>query len=217
MKIIDLSTINFGRALKRKEEADYLKTLNLANEKLGANGKSILIVPVSALPQDANNNTGVGNIASEEAYKFFDFAKKYWGIKEIQILPIGQYHNHKGFYPFYSGTSLDLGNHVINIKDFISEEEFVEIVNSNNSSKTVNFSNVVDMNSKHEKALKNLHKNIPHNLLKDFENFKTNNRDWLDSKALYQALVQVNNDRNYNRWNELDKNLFNEDILFKVI
>lgn len=213
MKITINSNLHFQRALKSKEEKDYLETLNLAKKKLGTDGKSVLIVPASALPQQFENNTGVGNMASEDAFKFYDFAKKYWGIKEIQILPIGQYHKHKYHYPFYSGTSLDLGNQVINIKDFVSNEEFKKIVQNNNTTTQVNFANVIEPNSTHEIALKKLYEKMPQNLSKEFEKFKTQNNFWLEPKALYQALTTINKHHNYKKWNELDKNLYNEEII----
>ena len=120
------SAINFQRRLKTKEEGEYSAVLKQAKEKIGNNGKSILIVPTSSLPQNAQNNTGVGTLNQAESEKFFDFAKKYWGINEIQIQPAGQYHGWQGQYPIYSGTSMDLGNHMIDIKSHCTEEEFKE-------------------------------------------------------------------------------------------
>ena len=118
------SAINFQRRLKPKEEGEYSAVLNQAKAKIGNTGKSILIVPTSSLPQEAQNNTGVGTLNQTESAKFFDFAKKYWGINEIQIQPVGQYHAWQGQYPIYSGTSMDLGNHMIDIKSHCTEEEF---------------------------------------------------------------------------------------------
>lgn len=211
MKIHKLSGINFERRLKQEEKAEYSDVLNKAKEKcIGANSegkKSILIIPASSLP----NKTGVGNLNSKESQDFFDFAKLYWGINEAQILPIGQYHGYKGEYPIYSGTSMDLGNHVIDIQKYASEEDFQEIVLRNNIKDRVNFSNIVENNSPQEIVLKKIYKSGKYN--KEFKEFKKDNIKRLQPKALYRALREINGSYNYNNWNDLDKNLFNRDIV----
>ena len=194
MKIQKISGINFERRLKPSEEAEYSEILNRGRDKcIGKNPdekKSILIVPSSSLP----NKTGVGNLNSKESQKFFDFAEQYWGINEVQILPVGQYFNHKGEYPIYSGSSMDLGNHVIDIKKYVPEEDFDEIVKSNNIKGRVNFSNVVDEGSIQEKVLKKLFKSGKYQ--KEFEAYKSENLERLEPKALYNALREINKSHN---------------------
>ena len=211
MKIHNVSNVNFQRRLKSNEEAEYSGVLKQGREKCIGNNcngnKFILIVPASSLP----NKTGVGNLNSKESSKFFDFAKLYWGINETQILPIGQYHSHRGEYPIYSGTSMDLGNHVIDIKNYVSKEDFDEIVRKNEIKDRVNFSNVVDANSSQEKILKKLYESKKYE--SEFEAFKKNNVQRLQPKALYRALREINGSYNYKNWNNLDKNLFNRDIV----
>ena len=211
MKIQKISGINFERRLKPSEEAEYSDILNRGRDKcIGKNPdgkKSILIVPSSSLP----NKTGVGNLNSKESQKFFDFAEQYWGINEVQILPVGQYFNHKGEYPIYSGSSMDLGNHVIDIQRYVPEEDFDEIVKSNNIKGRVNFSNVVDEGSIQEKVLKKLFKSGKYQ--KEFEAYKSENLERLEPKALYNALREINKSHNYKDWNNIDKNLFNRDVV----
>ena len=211
MKIQKISGINFERRLKPSEEAEYSEILNRGRDKcIGKNPdgkKSILIVPSSSLP----NKTGVGNLNSKESQKFFDFAEQYWGINEVQILPVGQYFNYKGEYPIYSGSSMDLGNHVIDIKKYVPEEDFDEIVKSNNIKGRVNFSNVVDEGSIQEKVLKKLFKSGKYQ--KEFEAYKSENLERLEPKALYNALREINKSHNYKDWNNIDKNLFNRDVV----
>ena len=204
----------FGRKLTTSEEKEYAETLKNGRNKLsGGNSNTSLIMPSSSLPQLSSNNTGVGNIATEESQKFFDFAKKYWGINEVQLLPVGQYHSSYGEYPIYSGTSMDLGNHLIDVKSILPKEEFDKIVNNNNLKDRVNFSNVVDFSSVQEKAIKNLYESIPEELKKEFETYKTENSKLLESKGIFRALTEINNTADFNYWNDLDKNLFNEDII----
>ena len=215
MQISAVNSTTFKRRLKPSEEAEYSDILSRGKAKAShsQNGKSILIVPTSSLPQSKSNNTGVGNLASEEAQKFFDFAKKYWGINEVQILPIGRYYCHKGEYVPYSGSSLDLGNQVINLKDFLSEEEFKKVVEANKISERVNFSNIVELDSVSEKMLKDLFNRMSPELKQEFEQYKLESASFLESKSLYRALRELNHTYDYKKWNKLDKNLFNEDIV----
>ena len=203
MKISFDNAINFQRRLRSSEEAEYSDVL----KKAGGKGRRVLIVPASSLP----NETGVGNLGTKESLEFFDFAKRYWGINEIQILPTGQYHEHKGEYPIYSGTSMDLGNHMINVKDYAHDLQYQIIPEYRGDKKRVNFHNVVDDYSTHNKAIKELHFEKAFN--EDFQKFKLENKKTLEPKALYRALREINRTHDFNRWNDLDKNLFNPDLV----
>ena len=200
------SSINFQRRLKPKEEGEYFAVLKEAKEKVGNKGKSILIVPTSSLPQEKQNNTGVGTLNTQESEKFFDFAKKYWGINEVQIQPVGQYHGWNGKYPIYSGTSMDLGNHMIDIKSHCTKEEFKELVKANNDCRTVNYPNIVEKYSKQEEILRKVYAREKSN--SEFAKFKAENLKMLEPKALYRALAEINHTHNYKFWNETDKNLY---------
>lgn len=200
------SAINFQRRLKPKEEGEYSAVLNQAKAKIGNTGKSILIVPTSSLPQEAQNNTGVGTLNQAESAKFFDFAKKYWGINEIQIQPVGQYHAWQGQFPIYSGTSMDLGNHIIDIKSHCTEEEFKEIVKSNGDKTNVNYPNIVEAFSAQEEILHKVYEREKNN--PEFAIFKTQNSERLEPKALYRALREINHSHDYKKWNDTDKNLY---------
>lgn len=211
MKICVGNQITLGRRLKKSEIADYSEVLQAGLEKCAEkNGKNILIVPASSLPQSTVNNTGVGNLGSEESLKFFDFAKIYWGINEVQILPMGQYFKHGEHYPVYSGTSMSLGNHVINAKEFLKEEDLKKIVNSNGIDDRVNFQNVVEKNSVYEEMLKKLHNEMNPEMMKEFEEYKKNNADRLEPKAIFEMLKNEYGTSDYNNWNNTDKNLYDD-------
>ena len=192
MKICAQNNITFQRRLKPSEEAEYSHVLNSAKSK----GKSVLIVPATSLP----NQTGVGNLGSKESLEFFDFAKKYWGVNEIQILPMGQYHFHNNEVPVYSGTSMDLGNHVINLEYYTNEKPNTKIHNK------VDFKNVIEENSSQEKILKKLYEDKK--FKPEFEQFKAENSARLESKAIYRALRELNGTHDYKQWNDIDKNLY---------
>lgn len=204
MEIKINTSVNFKRRLKKSEEADYCAVLKEAKEKAGNKGKSILILPTTALPQNNSNNTGIGNLASEEGQKFFDFAKKYWGINEIQLLPTGQFLEPN--YRPYSGSSMDFGNHMINIKKHATQEEFDELVKGNTTHDKVNYNNIIGKNSKQEEILKKIYERN----LKDktFNEFKINNSERLEPKALFSVLTNIYGSSDYHSWSNEDKNLY---------
>lgn len=202
MKIV---SNNLSFQAKPKDMSDYYDTLIKAKEKAGNRGKSILIVPSSNLPQTGGNNTGVGYLGSEDGLKFFEFAKKYWGINEIQILPSGQYHFHDEHVPMYSGTSMDLGNHMIDIKAHATKEELERIVKNNKTPRIVNYRNIIKPHSIQEQVLWEIYNRSDK---AEFEKFKSKNAFWLDSKALYRVLRDKYGTAKYYEWQDVDKNLF---------
>ncbi len=206
MEIRAINSLSFKRGLRQSEETEYKEVLRQAKSIAGNKGKSILIVPTAALPQSEINNTGVGNLTTPESLKFFEFAKKYWGINEVQILPSGQFHNHHGNYPVYSGSSMDLGNHMIDIKSHISDKDFRTIVEHNNLKNRINYANVVDLNSPQEQMLKKAYDNKSDS--KAFKEFKTRNLSRLEPKALFRALRNMYGTADFYKWKEDDKNLF---------
>ena len=207
MHIIPNNSINFGR--KPSYMADYYSTLKSAQQKAGNQGKNMLILPVTALP----NETGSGNLATAEGRGFLDFAKQMWGINEVQLLPVGQYHKHKDHFPFYSGSSMDLGSHMINIIDFVPEEDYKSIVNANKETNRTNLENIIQRHSPQEKALRKLYDNITPDMKTEFEAFKKESGEILEQKGLYKALVKIYKDHDYKHWSDLDKNLFNTDLV----
>lgn len=207
MYVQGIQCINFGR--KPSDMKDYSDTLRKAKMKVGNGGKSMLILPVASLP----DKTGMGNLGSAESLKFFDFAKQYWGINEIQLLPVGRYHEYKGKYPIYSGTSMDLGAQMIDIKSFVTDEEYKKIIDSNKTPDKVNYRNILHPASTREKILKNLYKNMPTDLKQNFEKYKSESSILLEKKGLYQALIELNGTHNYKNWNNIDSNLFDERIV----
>ena len=70
-----VKTPAFGRRLTSEELLEYQTTLSEAKEKVGNNGKSVFIVHDACLPQNAEGNTGVGNLSSKKSLEFFDFMK----------------------------------------------------------------------------------------------------------------------------------------------
>lgn len=202
MKVcVNVVPISFQRRLKASEEAEYTEVLNKAKKKVGNDGHSMLIIPAASLPQNPQANIGVGNILDKEGGKFFDFAKKYWGINSVQMLPNGVFRDFpQGQYRPYSGSSFDLGNQIINLelltKDeygkILSEEDFKQVVEAN-SHKQVNFENVLNPESKTEEALRKAYNNLIKSdspLLKEMEKYNLENAKRLNPKAVYNILAK---------------------------
>lgn len=229
MHVTSINTLNFKRRLRPNEEADYSAVLKQGKEKVGNTGHSMLIVPSSSLPQEIN--TGVGNLLDTEAQKFMDFAKQYWGINYVQLLPDGHYKSKGGCYFPYSGSVFDLGSHNINPQlltteeygRILSTEDVNTIANFNNiqsKDTKINFENVIKSDSPQEKMLRKAYKsllesNTPQKkaLLKELENFTQTNKEWLEPKAIFEALSLKYKNRDTRTWNEFDRNLYNDDVI----
>ncbi len=227
-RVSNNKTISFGRALNQKEKLDYIQTLQEAKQKLGADGKSVLIVHDACLPQSELANTGVGNLSSKESLNYFDMMKNYLGINHVETLPPGEmFRTRNGFYCPYSGSSMSLGSHQINLElltqpefaNILTAEEFKKVVNANDSptrETLANFENTIGWQSNQEFALKSsferlkkLENNEAKQLRQKFEQYKHNNAEILEPKSIFQALVDENKNYQWENWNELDKNLFN--------
>ncbi len=123
--------LNFKRKLKASEEAEYSDILKRGKDLVSnsTNGKMILITHSASMPQTEELNTGVGYLGSKKSMEFFDFAKKYWGITDIQLLPTGHFFTKDGNCPIYSGSSMNFGSHMINLENYLKKEEIKKIVN----------------------------------------------------------------------------------------
>ena len=203
--------LNFKRKLKASEEAEYSDILKRGKNLVSnsTNGKMILITHSASMPQSSDLNTGVGCLGSKRSMEFFDFAKKYWGITDIQLLPTGQFFTRDGNCPIYSGSSMNLGNHMINLEKYKNPAKITKIVNSNHSTQYVNYENVVQPDSVQEKVIKNLYRSMPDELRKHFCEYKKLNEKRLEAKSIYCALEEIHASKDTD-WPQLDKNLYNE-------
>ena len=228
MKINSLnSTVSFKRALTKEELTDYGRVLQQARGSVGGEGKSILIVHDTCLPQNEETDTGIGHLTSDTSGKFFDFVKSYWGINTIEVLPPGeiQLKGNKSFYNTYNGSALSLGSQNINLELLVKEgllpvQEFNNVVSNNNSTKKAglaNYENVIGENTPYEDALKIAYENFvndkkPERLEEKakFEEYKKENSDWLERKAIYYALKEKNGGRDSKDWIYIERDLYKE-------
>jgi len=231
------NNVSFGRLLTKPEEVQYGSVLKQAQEVLGLDGgRSVLIVHEPCLPQGASN-TGVGVLGSDKSLDFLEFMKKYLGINSVEILPSGDYKKfnlvNMNFNPNpYCASSFGLGEQVINL-DLLASDDFSSIISKDDVKKVAknnlvenlsNTDNVIGENSIQRNVLKKAWWNFQQldfqNPLKsEFELFKKENMDFLESKALYEMLSRENGTDFWENWPELDKNLLDiesEDALNRI-
>ena len=147
-------------------------------------------------------HTGIGNLLDNEALKFFDFAKQYFGINYVQLLPEGNFRHHSNIYLPYSGSALDLGPQLINF-DLLTTKEYGKLIIETDIKATTNayeykriaFENIIPRQSSGqnllEKAFYELQKaETPEKkrLLQELENYTQANKKWLEPKSIYEAL-----------------------------
>ena len=213
---------SFGRALTQNEIKEYKHTLIDAKKKVGNDGRSIFIVHDACLPQDAEKNTGVANLSSKKSLQFFDFMKNYLGIKEVEVLPLGEvspYRNGK-FFCAYNSSAFSLSPHQINLEllttpqysSLLTDADIDSVVASNIKENIVNFQNVVNKNSSFNNVLKKAFFKFKTgedngNLRTQFASYKNENMDWLEPKGLHLALSEEYRGKNWREWTKTDKNL----------
>lgn len=228
MKVLNVENkqIAFGRALSTREAGVFSVVADIAQKKLGNDGKSLLIVHDACLPQDGPNNTGVGNVSSVESGLFFDLMKKYLNINMVEVLPQGEPRLLGGrnkFYCAYGAPAYSLGSHVVNLNllmtpefgQILTEKEFQSVVRLNtrpDKADVVNYENVVGMESEQNLALRKAFKRFlasenVDGLKKRLEDYKQENADWLVPKVFFNALTKEYKNNNWRSWSELDKNL----------
>ena len=226
MKVNLYSTVSFQRRLKPSEEAEYRNVLKEAKEKVGNIGHSVLVMPSSSLPNGLNHNTGCGNMLNNESKEFFDFAKLYWDINYVQLLPEGQFARRNNGYKPYSGSSLDLGDQLINLDllttkeygNLLEKKDIENIVKQNLRSDKdihINYDNTLSKSSPTNKALKKAFEELikedtpeKKDILKEIEKYSTENAEWLSRKSLYQALSLKNGISDSRLWNGIEGNLY---------
>lgn len=237
-KIMNISKISvksnnqpmFRRAFSSEERIDAEKIRSEALKLLDCS-RIILIVPETSLPSPPGKDTGVGKLNSKYNDKLYDFLKTYTGVTSLKILPQGEYvKSSKNFYCNYRTSALTLGTHTINLEELtskdmdniLSNETLNNVYNKggfSNQTGIANFENVVGNGSNQDKALYEAYVNFVKSKNLDaekqlFERFKKENCDVIEKRALFEVLSDEYNTKNsYKYWNNIDKNLFNPDIV----
>lgn len=176
-----------------------------------------LIIHCSSFPSLPNEDVGFGTINSSAGKKVIDFASGLFNM--IQLGPAGKTKSCDSSP--YTGTIFSNNPLFIDLKqlttplwgNILSVETFNEIVENNpnkNSTQTA-YSYIFKA---HEKAMKEAFENYKNlgseGCEKEFEQYKKENKFWLEKDALYEALSIENNNDYWPLWeSEIDKILFN--------
>lgn len=233
MKIAPVTpNLSFKRRLTISEEKEMERVNAQAKELLGSTGNSVLIVHDACLPQGAGRNTGVSNILTPDASAFFDFAKTYFGINTVEVLPQGEFmrKHDSGLVCAYGYSALGLNDSLIDTeslttpkwKKILRPEEFKEIVESNRAvdkASTVNFENINSSNSAFDKNLRKAFGRFialtPDDELKvAFDKYKKENEAWLTPKIVYRALEKENDGKDFREWPRIDQELYSSKSAF---
>ena len=231
MQASPVNKISFGRAFSTKERMQADKVRKEALKLLGCDRVAV-IIPEFALQSEAGKDIGVGQLNTPYNENFYKFLRSYTGANTIKILPHGEYAKSAiGFYSAYKTSALTLGTQMINLEELASPD--MGNILSKETLKNVcdgavcplgkniaHFENVVGAKTKHEKALFEAFKNFTVSkserlvdLKKQFEKYKKENFEIIEKRALFECLEEEHGTHLFEKWPDLDKYLFNPDII----
>lgn len=193
-----------------KENTSTKKVIKDALEVLGKKNLA-LIIHSNSFPSLSDEDTGFGTANSTAGKNLIDFASGVFNV--IQLGPAGKtkccdsspytstiFSNNPLFIDLKQLTTKQWGN-------LLSTKTFEEIVKNNpnkDKGKTA-YSYICNAQSI---ALKEAFKNFK--VTSEYENFKKENKFWLEKDALYEALSIENDNDYWPKWkSKTDKNLFN--------
>lgn len=214
--------VNFGRKLKEEEKPEYSKAIHDALDYLGVKNLS-MIVHGSSFPSD-NRDTAIGSPYSKGADKFVDFIKMN-GFNSVQLGPggsIGKKDNSPYISKVFAKNELFIDLEPLKTKKYaniLSEKTYNSLTTKNKETKDKNY-NYTDFNkafNNYDVALKKAYGNFKTKveakdkdalkLNKEYQTFKEENKNWVENDGLFKVLKKMHNDKNFEVWNAVDKNL----------
>ncbi len=216
------NSVSFGRKLKEEEKPEYSKAIHDALDYLEVKNLS-MIVHGSSFPSD-KRDTSIGSPYSKGADKFVDFLKLN-GFNAIQLGPggtIGKKDNSPYISKVFAKNELFIDMEQLKSKKYaniLSDKTYNELTTQNKGSKdkNYNYTNFDKAFGNYEKAMNEAYGNFTAKvnakdkdalkLNKEFEAFKKENKNWVESDGLFKVLSKVNDSEDFEKWNETDKNL----------
>ncbi len=212
------NSIHFGARINPAQEQQYSKDIRAALTALDKEFN--LIIHSNMAPTSPENDTGVGNLYSQDGRAFMQYMGVQ-GFEKFQVGPDGYMIKEDGC-PYNSDTFAK-NLLLIPLKDLtteeygniLSKETFDNIVQNNPNKERTDYKYVIPA---HNKALDEAWDNFKKGgdaldgLRADFNNFKNERGKLLDRNSLYVVLTQIHGKNNFREWgSELDKNLFRVD------
>jgi len=211
---LDFDNIN----TKHNINAKYRKTISRAYEALGKNNVALICHGVS-FPSLNSENTGYGSANTNGAENFMKFSNGLFNA--IQLGPQGL--TKMSLASPYSGTSFSQNILTVDLKSLtgnkwhhlLSEHTFKNIVKNNPSKYTSKASYKYAFRA-YNNAFDEIYHNFKHlnnkELKQEFENYKEENKFWLEADSLYEALTVEHGNDNWIYWGgknaKIDKRLF---------
>lgn len=216
-KILDFSRIKTQPPVNDEK---YQATIQEAYRVLGKKNVA-LICPGVCFPSLENDNTGYGTCNSDGAKHLMKYIKGMFNA--IQLGPQGM--TKKTDASPYAGTCFSLNILTIDLKslttpewdNWLSEETYRDIAD-NNPSNGKNRADYQYALESYNRALDEVYDNFlasdDEELKEKFEAFKEENKQWLDSDALYEVLTEEYGNDYWPLWEgenaELDKHLYDK-------
>ena len=182
-----------------------------------------MIVHGSSFPSD-NRDTAIGSPYSKGADKFVDFIKMN-GFNSVQLGPggsIGKKDNSPYISKVFAKNELFIDLEPLKTKKYaniLSEKTYNSLTTKNKETKDKNY-NYTDFNkafNNYDVALKEAYENFKTKveakdqdalkLNKEYQTFKEENKNWVENDGLFKVLKKMHNDKNFEVWNAVDKNL----------
>ncbi|MGN0031311.1 MAG: 4-alpha-glucanotransferase [Candidatus Gastranaerophilaceae bacterium] len=220
-----LQTIPFGRKLTATEEKDYTQNaLKPAFEYLGTE-EVAMIIHGTCFPEN-NFDIGVGSPYSQEALNLLKFEKVH-GFNSNQLGPVGVIRDANNISP-YQSTIFTKNYLFTDIKE-LSQDKYANIVpeevikilfNKPQKEHNYAYSDFPEAFANYQYIMKIANKNFKKKLEennptaielnKEFEIFKQNKRNDIYKDALYDVLSKTYKTSDFNKWNDIDRNLIKE-------
>ena len=219
---------NFGRAFTTEEKKAYSSLISDAKKELKIQDTSAIVFDFN-VPSEKGCNTGIGTTFSESMEKFISFVQSMTGISSIQVQPQGKI-SEENTSP-YSGTNYTYGEHIIDVKK-LTTPEYASILDEDvityfddlyygGKEYRVDYPHVLGFMGTHPyflmKAFDNFVEKVENGdeqalkLNKEFENFKSENANWLQKEALYEILSEKYSTTDFSKWSEVDRRLFDKE------
>lgn len=223
MKIVSIESSNSNSILqfKRKPTQQEFKIYSTSVKKgLKVLDKELgMIIHNSSLPSQNGKNIGIGSMLSKVTASLFVPFLATQGITKIQQDP--NYIRRESDPSPYDPISTAKNIYMIPLERLASEEymnilsgEVLNKITKKNelkeSSDKVNYKNVaLDYDSALQSAYINFLKVDSDSSLKnEFRQFKNEKREELEPFAIYEVLISKNQEEDWKKWNEVDKNLY---------
>ena len=217
MKINNIASYNFKRALTTQELQSYKRLINDAQKQLNIQDTTAIVFDFNT-PQKKGENTSIGTTFSNEAQNFAQFLKTMFNITSIQLEPQGKI-SLFNTSP-YSGTNFSFGEHIIDLKKLedsgLLKKGYVRNLDNNYPFDKIQReykTNYEYILPKQKEALIEAYytfkKGDFSKLKEEFETFKKENYATLESESLFEILAEKYQTENFDLWEETDKNLYN--------